>query len=62
MVEAVRSGRIGRGDATMLHITGNNEMLLRRDYTLHPVSPTVRLRPEEITTTRIEALRGTILP
>ena len=62
MVEAVRSGRIARGDAIMLHITGNNEMLLRREYTLHPVAPTVRLRPKEITTTRIEALRGTILP
>jgi len=62
MIEAVGAGRIRRDDATMLHITGNNEMLLRRDCALHPLVPTVRLHPEEITATRIETLRGAILP
>jgi cysteate synthase len=62
LIEAVRCGRIGRDDATLLHVTGNNELLVRRDHTLHPIEPVLALRPEDATAAKIECLSRTILP
>lgn len=64
LIQAVHAGRIAPDDAIMLHITGNNDRLLRRDVTLHTIEPVWRIRPEEITeeavltnTPRLKSLR-----
>jgi len=62
MIQAVRSGRIGEEDAVLLHITGNNDDRIRRDFRLHRVEPVATLRPEDITQTHVARLRATILP
>ncbi len=62
MIQIVQTGQIAKKDAVLLHVTGNNEELVRRDFCLHNVEPVVRLRPEEITEPAVRRLRATILP
>ena len=46
LCQAVDQGNIESDDKVLLHITGNNEQLIQRDHTLHPIEPSVRIRPE----------------
>jgi cysteate synthase len=57
MFQALASDRIAANDSVMLHITGNNEALLQRDFTLHKIEPVWRIRPEDVTEDVIEAAR-----
>ena len=62
LIQAVRLGRIGADNATLLHITGNNELLVRRDYALHRIVPVTAFRPQEITREEVIRRRSAILP
>jgi len=62
LAHAVRAGRIAADDSVLLHITGNNEHLIRRDFTLHPIEPVLKLRPHEVSEIAIRRLRDVILP
>jgi cysteate synthase len=62
LIQALEAGRIGADDAVMLHVTGNNEELLRRDFTLHSIEPVWRVRPEGITEASIRSARDRLLP
>lgn len=57
-----RAGRILRDDAVLLHITGNDDTLVRRDFPLHRIDPVVTLRPGDVTEATLVRLRETILP
>jgi cysteate synthase len=46
--EAVAKGRIGCKETVMLHVTGNNERGLRREYRLRPIPVSLRLRTDEL--------------
>ena len=49
LIQAIEQEQIGTDDAIMLHITGNNESLLRRDFSLHKIAPVWQVRPEAVT-------------
>ena len=49
LIQALDRGRIATDEAIMLHITGNNDLLLKHDFTLHTIDPVWRVRPETIT-------------
>ena len=53
---AVREGRIDRRDPVLLHITGNNEALLSRDFRLHPIVPCARIALDAITDETVDGL------
>ena len=46
--QAANRGTIKADDRVLLHITGNNEKLIQRDYALHAIEPAIRIRPEEL--------------
>lgn len=54
LIQAVAMKRVAREDAMLLHITGNNEALLRRDFTLHNIPPVWQVKPEAITEESIQ--------
>ena len=58
LIQALQAEQIARDDAIMLHVTGNNETLLRRDFTLHRIEPAWRVDPDAITPESIEAARA----
>jgi cysteate synthase len=62
LVQAVNAKRIASTDAVMLHITGNNETLAQRDFTLHMIEPVWSARPESITERAIQAASDRIVP
>jgi len=49
LIQAIDTGRIAADDAVMLHITGNNDLLLKREFTLHAIEPVWRVRPKAVT-------------
>ena len=62
MLQALEVDLIAANDAVMLHITGNNEALLQRDFTLHKIEPVWRIHPASVTDDAIEAARGILTP
>jgi cysteate synthase len=56
--QAVRINRIASNDRVLLHITGNNEVRLRQDYTLQPIPVSWRVRPKDLTERAILSARG----
>lgn len=48
LIQATAAKRIADDDAVMLHITGNNEVLVQRDFQLHRIEPVLRLRPQDV--------------
>ena len=46
--QAVDRGDIKPNDRVMLHITGNNERLIQRDFTLHAIEPSVRIHAKDL--------------
>jgi len=61
MIEAVRTERIRADDAILLHVTGNNEMLVRRDFHLHVIEPAVSLRSRDIHEEKVAGLGSLLL-
>jgi len=57
LIQAIDAGRIGADDEVMLHITGNDELLLKHDATLHPVEPVWRVRIDNLSEQSILAAR-----
>lgn len=55
LIQAVDQERVDIDDAIMLHITGNNESLIQRDFSLHKIAPTWRIQPEAVTENSIRA-------
>ncbi len=43
LAEGLARGWIGRDDAVLLHVTGNGDALLRRDFFLHRIEPWLRI-------------------
>jgi cysteate synthase len=62
LIQALEAKRIGPDDAVMLHVTGNNGVLLRRDFTLHRIEPVWRVRPEGITEASIRSAHDRLVP
>ena len=62
LLQALATDQIKADDAVMLHITGNNETLLQRDFTLHKIEPVWRIRPEAVTEAAIHAVANRIAP
>lgn len=54
--EALREGRVGPDEAVLLNITGNEDTLLKRDYTIHRLRPWLTIRPEGVSPEGIERL------
>jgi len=54
--QALAGGRMSRDESVLLHITGNDDALLRRDYALHPIQPWLRLRTDDLAPERIARL------
>jgi len=48
LITAVQEGHVSPDDAVMLHITGNDELLLRDACTLHRLTPAWRVHPDEL--------------
>ncbi len=61
LIQALQDGRIALDDPVLLHITGNGEALLRRDFDLHQIEPTWRVRPEDLTEATIETARDRLV-
>lgn len=61
LIQALEAKRVGSDDAIMLHVTGNDDALLRRDFTLHRIDPVWTVRPEGITEKTIQAARDRLL-
>ena len=57
LMQALANGRILRSESTLLHITGNNGILVRRDFPLHPIEPIARLRANRRRVDDIVSLR-----
>jgi len=49
LIQAAAGGRVGVDDPILLHITGNNDLLLKRDFPLHKIPPVWHVRPEDVT-------------
>ena len=49
LIQAIEAGRIKPDEAVLLHITGNNETLLQRDFTLRRIEPTWKVHPQTVT-------------
>jgi cysteate synthase len=47
LVEAVEKDIIGHEDHVLLNLTGGGYERIREDFTLHPVSPSAIVRPDE---------------
>jgi cysteate synthase len=47
LVEAVEKDIIGDGDHILLNLTGGGYERIREDFTLHPVTPSTVIRPDE---------------
>ena len=58
---AVGQGDIAPNDAVLLHVTGNNERLIQRDHVLHPIAPSVRLHPRDLTSEALTDLGPSLL-
>jgi len=48
LTEAIETERVKLDDAVLLNITGNEDALLKRDYTIHRLKPWLTLRPGEV--------------
>ena len=62
LIQALEAKRIGPDDAVMLHVTGNNDALLQRDFTLHRIEPVWRIRPEGIAEASIRSAHDRLVP
>ena len=62
LLQALATGCIAADDAVMLHITGNNDALLQRDFSLHKIEPVWRVRPEAVTEEAIQSARDRLIP
>lgn len=58
--QAVDRGDVRPNDKVLLHVTGNNEALIQRDHALHAIEPSVRIRPEDLSSKALMDL-GSIL-
>jgi cysteate synthase len=56
LIQAIEQKQIDTDDAIMLHITGNNESLIQRDFSLHKIAPIWQVRPEAVTEDSIRAV------
>jgi len=45
---AIEAGRVEPDNSVLLNITGNEDTLLKRDYTIHRLKPWLTLRPGEV--------------
>jgi cysteate synthase len=55
LIQAVDAGRVDAEDAIMLHITGNNEALLRRDFELRLIEPILKFHPDQVSEAAIRS-------
>jgi len=58
---AIARREIAKDESVLLHITGNNDVLLRRDMTLHPMAPDVRVSVDQINARGVDRLRDSLL-
>jgi len=54
--EAIESGRVKAEESVLLHITGNEDTLLKRDYAIHRLKPWLTLRPGEVSKDGVKRL------
>ena len=61
LLQAVEKQVIAPDDGVLLHVTGNNERLIQRDHTLHPIAPSLRIRPEDLDSKSLENMGPMLL-
>jgi cysteate synthase len=61
LIQAIAQKTVDRDDAIMLHITGNNESLIQRDFSLHRITPNWQVRPDDVTAKSIRAASNRLI-
>ncbi|MFG0251607.1 MAG: cysteate synthase [Phycisphaerales bacterium JB038] len=56
--QALEHEAIDRKESILLHVTGGGESLLRRDYDLTPLEPTLRIAPEAVSAAGLKPHRS----
>jgi len=62
LAQAVAAERIRSDEEVLLHVTGNNEALLKRDFTLYGIEPAWRVDPASLSDAVIESARDRLVP
>jgi len=55
--QALSAGRIAADESVLLHVTGNGDELLRRDFTVHGIEPWLHFPPSDVSPESIERFR-----
>jgi len=56
LMQAVGDGRVRPHEPVLFNMTGNDEALVARDYTLHPIRPALHLSAEQVTSNHVTTL------
>ncbi len=56
LMQAVGDGRVKPHEPVLLNITGNGDMLVGRDHTLHRIEPSLRVTPDRVTPEHVRTL------
>jgi cysteate synthase len=56
LMQAVGDGRVKPHEPVMLNVTGNGDMLVRRDFSLRSIEPSLRVPPERVTPEHVASL------
>ena len=55
-MQAVGDGRVHPHEPVLLNVTGNGNLLARRDHTLHPIEPSLHITPDQVTPAHVQSL------
>lgn len=56
LMQAVGDGRVRPRESVLLNVTGNSDALVKRDFDLRPIGPSLRIAPERVTVRDVAAL------
>ncbi|MFG0284870.1 MAG: cysteate synthase, partial [Phycisphaerales bacterium JB039] len=56
LMQAVGDARVRPHESVLLNITGNDDALLRRDYTLRTLKPSLKVAPDQVSADGVAAL------
>jgi len=58
LMQAVGDGRVRPHESVLLNVTGNGDALVKRDFTLYPIEPSLRVTPERVTPEHVASLKS----
>lgn len=56
LFQAVGDARVKPHESVLLNVTGNADMLVKRDHTLHTIRPSLRITPDRVTPRHVASL------